>query len=730
MREQKKDYSANYFIIVIVCMIASILSCIFILDYLSSKNSKNDTISITSAVSSSIAREFMQPITVSSAISKDHHILELLRKGSMTSAWAIEEDMAAELSSILKGFGYNMVCLVADDTKAYYTYNGLAKFVDAEKDPYDKWYQDFMESDRKMELNVDTDPIHNGVLSVFVNEKIYDEKGKMVGVSSIGVRMDKLQQILHTMEEQYNIRIYLTDRNGVIQVAADTNSIEAVTIDNEYFSKVNVNDTYYENEGEFSRAARYLDRLNWYLVVEDNKPNKIDVLSVITPSIIIFIIGLALMLVTFRMSRKEAAAKGTSIALSSLGDVYVSLYLIDLEEGTIDEIKSPPELQGLLNDEVGIKTAFHNLFHSALPEDQREPMLEFTDIDTLVRRLDGRRYISKDFLTMYNGWCRAKLIVEGEDVRDVKQVLFVVEHIDEFKQEEERILRDSLHDNMTGCYNRRAYEKDYHDKISVPKESNFVYASVDVNGLKQVNDELGHAAGDELIAGAGECLNRCLGAYGKVYRTGGDEFVAIIFVEKDKLEFIKKDVKNAVAAWRGHHVDNLAVSCGYASKLEFPTLSIKQLGHEADKRMYDDKARYYQNKGLDRRGIQSAYAAMCASYVKILKVDLTADAFVPIKITEGEAVEAKGYSHRISEWLSGYAMSGEIFHDDVPTFMSRTSLSYLREFFEEGHIEFVMRYRRKYKDSFVYVLMEMIRAKEYTPERKVVYLYVKNVGKE
>ena len=56
----------------------------------------------------------------------------------------------------------------------------------------------------------------------------------------------------------------------------------------------------------------------------------------------------------------------------------------------------------------------------------------------------------------------------------------------------------------------------------------FVFVSLDVNGLKTINDTQGHAAGDELIKAAASCMKKCIGSYGRVYRTGGDEFIALI----------------------------------------------------------------------------------------------------------------------------------------------------------------------------------------------------------
>ncbi len=51
----------------------------------------------------------------------------------------------------------------------------------------------------------------------------------------------------------------------------------------------------------------------------------------------------------------------------------------------------------------------------------------------------------------------------------------------------------------------------------------WAYISLDLNGLKQANDSLGHSAGDELICAASNCMKFAFTSYGKIYRIGGDE---------------------------------------------------------------------------------------------------------------------------------------------------------------------------------------------------------------
>lgn len=163
------------------------------------------------------------------------------------------------------------------------------------------------------------------------------------------------------------------------------------------------------------------------------------------------------------------------------------------------------------------------------------------------------------------------------------------------------LMSASLVDHATRLYNRRAFEE---DKASLLKRGNgvdLVCVTVDVNGLKTANDTLGHAAGDELIRGAADCLFASFDPYGKVYRIGGDEFAAILHVPWAAIEDVMRAFEREVAAWSGSKVERLSVSYGYASAHEFPHENIADLTRISDKRMYEDKAAYYERMGIERR---------------------------------------------------------------------------------------------------------------------------------
>ena len=157
-------------------------------------------------------------------------------------------------------------------------------------------------------------------------------------------------------------------------------------------------------------------------------------------------------------------------------------------------------------------------------------------------------------------------------------------------------------DALTGMYSRYAYMEtlNYYDSVEILPDTLTVYA-IDINGLKETNDSMGHVAGDELIRGAAACITKVTGKFGKCFRTGGDEFVLVLNLEKNNPDEIQRELMQEVAKWKGTIVKTLSVSSGYACAKDHAGISIEKLIHKADQLMYYNKAQYYRQAGVDRR---------------------------------------------------------------------------------------------------------------------------------
>lgn len=176
-------------------------------------------------------------------------------------------------------------------------------------------------------------------------------------------------------------------------------------------------------------------------------------------------------------------------------------------------------------------------------------------------------------------------------------ILIMMTRLLRANQERDEQMMISNTDELTKCFNRRAYEEDIR-RLDLSKA--FVYFSMDLNGLKKANDTFGHAAGDELIRGAAECMKKCFGESGRIYRIGGDEFAVIMTEHVQELEQLKADFEATVGAWSGERVKSMTISCGYVSSAEKTWKSWEEIAQTADARMYDSKEAYYKEKGGKR----------------------------------------------------------------------------------------------------------------------------------
>ncbi|PRY11506.1 putative bifunctional diguanylate cyclase/phosphodiesterase [Kineococcus rhizosphaerae] len=161
----------------------------------------------------------------------------------------------------------------------------------------------------------------------------------------------------------------------------------------------------------------------------------------------------------------------------------------------------------------------------------------------------------------------------------------------------EVLSRQAMHDTLTGLPNRAALLVDLQARLSAGRSRRGTVAAlfIDLDGFKQVNDSLGHAAGDELLVRAAERIRSCLRPDDLVARLGGDEFVVVCDVPDEPGE------RGAVARIAGRigaqlatpfrldtHDAVVSASIGLAESRDGGT-DAETLLRRADLAMYDAK---------------------------------------------------------------------------------------------------------------------------------------------
>lgn len=195
-----------------------------------------------------------------------------------------------------------------------------------------------------------------------------------------------------------------------------------------------------------------------------------------------------------------------------------------------------------------------------------------------------------------------------------------------------KIQEMGLIDLLTGMQNRNCYQSDLLE-LSEQNHHSLCCIYMDVNGLHELNNHLGHAAGDEMLRTVAGSLKQHFGKE-NCYRIGGDEFVVFC---KDAAP---EAVEEKLTLFRGDMSrENYFVSIG--SFWQDTSLQIDVLISNAEREMYEDKRRYYEHRGdlekaremnqkleqilLEKRDFENFLTLIAHYFLGVYVVDLQTD---------------------------------------------------------------------------------------------------------
>lgn len=152
------------------------------------------------------------------------------------------------------------------------------------------------------------------------------------------------------------------------------------------------------------------------------------------------------------------------------------------------------------------------------------------------------------------------------------------------------VLEDAAYtDVLTGLKNRAYCDSRFRSFASDPHQT-YTIISLDVNGLKHVNDTYGHVAGDELIRDSAEILSVVFDDIGDVIRMGGDEFVVIIDGRRrHHLQKSLKQMEKIEETTSQNREYNIKISYGIAYSDRKSLMTPDEVYRAADEKMYEMK---------------------------------------------------------------------------------------------------------------------------------------------
>jgi diguanylate cyclase (GGDEF)-like protein len=168
----------------------------------------------------------------------------------------------------------------------------------------------------------------------------------------------------------------------------------------------------------------------------------------------------------------------------------------------------------------------------------------------------------------------------------------------------EKLERLAVMDEMTGLYNRRGFMTVAKQQVELIKrrKCNAVLVFLDLDDLKHINDNFGHANGDAAIVALADILRQTFRKTDIIARLGGDEFTALaIDCSIGEYHIMLERMDNLILEYNrtSGQVFQLAVSSGAAPSRREDDFSLEQLMAEADSELYKDKKRKKVERGIN-----------------------------------------------------------------------------------------------------------------------------------
>lgn len=267
---------------------------------------------------SDISNELTKPIFVSLTMANDSFLKSWLAdEKRLPDSKANEKKLLDYLEGIKEKYNYDSVFLVSENTNIYYHFNGINKVI-SKQNEHDQWYYDFLNTNEIYALDIDTDEANDNRLSIFINCRVEDEDGNLLGVTGVGLEINQVQELLESFSEDFDLEAMLFDRKGDVLIHTNTSKYKNKNIFNIDVLNKNKNEllsNYYNLEVyEYKEAdssgyliTRYIDDLDWYLLVKKDTSILMDTFEkqLISEFLIIIPVIICVLLIVARLIRQN-----------------------------------------------------------------------------------------------------------------------------------------------------------------------------------------------------------------------------------------------------------------------------------------------------------------------------------------------------------------------------------------------------------------------------------------
>lgn len=243
-----------------------------------------------------------------------------------------------------------------------------------------------------------------------------------------------------------------------------------------------------------------------------------------------------------------------------------------------------------------LMAGLHRVFRAEMLDSFAEQL-----IDLWEGRLQQQREVVNHTLAGSPLSIHMQFAVQEDHVHDWGLVLLSLVDITARKKAEAYLEYLGKHDVLTGLRNRAYYIEEL-NRLTRKGPWPVAVIAVDLNGLKAVNDEQGHAAGDAVLRRAGEVLSKAVDTLpGCAARIGGDEFCVLLPDADERVAQGLMERMVSLQELSNQYYPGQPLSFAMGSAVAREGEALEAVIHRADRAMYAAKARYYETQEANRR---------------------------------------------------------------------------------------------------------------------------------